>query len=320
MLSTRPALRRSAMICSRKPSGMSARSAMTRTCTGWSAAPLMLRSSIALMPYSHLAEKIMCSSYPRSATQKVCWNDATRMASSSCAGGRTSTPPPGPAPSSTSTGMWASRSAARQAPASVSAAASRPPPPAPTRNTRARRSPRERLRAARSPCSCSSGSWLRTTTAPSSKRQHLVGVLGEPGPVVEAAEKNTALTRLVNPPQGGVGLAQGHLNPSGGQLHPEVHPAHPVTDQEQPHAVAALDGSPTDRRHDFAIARVAVRGEHHSEVHVGLGVGRGLGESRIGGGSSLLGLGDGAWVGTALGIDVGGGAGGVQLGLEPWMM
>src|SRR5258708_36469123 len=60
MLSTRPALRRSAMICSRKPSGISARSAMTRTWTGWSGWPLMLRSSMALMPYSHLAEKIIC--------------------------------------------------------------------------------------------------------------------------------------------------------------------------------------------------------------------------------------------------------------------
>src|SRR4030088_2698338 len=59
ILSTSPALRRSAMICSRKPSGISARSAMTRTWTGNSGLPLMLRSSMALMPYSHLAEKIM---------------------------------------------------------------------------------------------------------------------------------------------------------------------------------------------------------------------------------------------------------------------
>src|SRR5258708_30743065 len=66
MLSTSPAFRRSAMICSRKPSGISARSAMTRTWTGWSGWPLMLRSSMALMPYSHLAEKIICGqSYPR---------------------------------------------------------------------------------------------------------------------------------------------------------------------------------------------------------------------------------------------------------------
>src|SRR5258708_36670577 len=59
MLSTSPALRRSAMICSRKPSGISARSAITRTWTGWLGAPLMERSSMALIPYSHLAEKII---------------------------------------------------------------------------------------------------------------------------------------------------------------------------------------------------------------------------------------------------------------------
>jgi hypothetical protein len=128
----------------------------------------------------------------------------------------------------------------------------------------------------------------------------------------------------VNPAHGRVGLAQRDLNTGGGELDPQVDEAHPVTDKEQPHPVAPPNRGAAYRRHDLAVARVAVTGEHHGKVHnsqgEGLGLGLGLGVTTIGGGGSLVGLGEGACVGTSLGIDAGDDAGGVQLGVLPWRM